>query len=95
MVGQARDRNGAAGWWSVSLEEGPFDPSSSSGLPLSAGPALEKLLRFGDEETRSHMAGLALRFSVSPQASSRRMLTYCRLTYGAFWFSLSGSGGHG
>ena len=69
MVGQERDRNGAAGLWSVSLEEGHFDPSTSSGLPLSAGPALEKLLRFGDEETCSHVAGSALRFSVYSQAS--------------------------
>ena len=43
--------------------------STSSELPLSTGPALEKLLRFGDEETRTHTAGLALQFSVYPQAS--------------------------
>ena len=70
MVGRAGARDGASGWWSVSLEQGPFDlSSSSSGLPVSAGPALKQLLRFGDEETGTHMAGLALRFSVYPPAS--------------------------
>ena len=39
------------GLWdgSVSLEEGPFDPSASWVLRFSAGPAVEKLLRFGDK----------------------------------------------
>ena len=69
MEGRERDRNGAAGRWSVSLEEGPFDPSTSSALRLSAGPAVEKLLRFGDKRTLTHMAGLALQFSVYPLAS--------------------------
>ena len=94
MEGRERDRNGAAGRWSVSLEEGPFDPSTSSALRLSAGPAVEKLLRFGDKRR------LALAWRCWPSSFQfiiqhpKYTLTH-RLVFGAVWFLLSGLSGDG
>ena len=48
MGARERGRTGAAGRRLVPLEEGPFDPSISSFLRLSAASADEKFLGFGD-----------------------------------------------
>ena len=65
-----------------SLEEGPFDPNTSSALGLSTGPAIEKLLRFqGKRRCAVTWWGGSLVFSLS----SSFLDTHINIPSSCFW----------